>query len=136
MCKFKALLVLIALSLSVSSFAQGGGDRAGGGGYPFSYSGEAIYTMFKSEKLWRQLGGEIESVIRKSSEGRVSVYAITTTESVGIIDDRGRTTGWLRKPCMVVVTMENVEINEFESEQTVKDVDFSACPERMGSKRR
>lgn len=131
----KAYLILCLLGTLASTPAFAG--KEGGGGTPFTNSGENIQTIFKSEKLWRKLGSPVETILFKGYAedlgGMVtSTYVVTTTENISILDKDGVTVGWRKVPCLVVVDVADTDPDIFTVNLEVTNANFSACPETAG----
>jgi hypothetical protein len=75
--------LIVAVLFSANAFAA----------YPFTISGDKIAAIFGEEQLWRKLGGAVETIVFKGHNNNVSTFAITTTESVAIVNSAGVTTG-------------------------------------------
>jgi hypothetical protein len=112
------LFSFLCVFASVSSYGE----------LPFSISGDKISAIFKSSQLWQKLGGAVETIIFKGHNENTSLFAITTTESIPILDSSGATVGYKNVPCLVLVDVTDKNSEEFIPNWQVTNVDFTACP--------
>ncbi|MGZ3744224.1 MAG: hypothetical protein ACXWRE_05305 [Pseudobdellovibrionaceae bacterium] len=117
----KSIFFAITLLMTANAFAA----------YPFTISGDKIKAIFQSEKLWRKLGGAVETIVFKDHSNNTSKFAVTTTESVAIVNSAGVITGYKNSPCMVLVDV-TAKGDELAPQWEVSSVDFTACPAMTG----
>jgi hypothetical protein len=95
---------------------------------PFTISGSKIQAIFADAKVWRKLGGAVELIVFKGHDSKgASTFQITTTEANAIKDSLGRTTGYVKQPCLITVDVSNTG-DEMVPKWTVSRVDDSTCP--------
>lgn len=81
---------------------------------PFIRSSDQIEAIFRSELLWKQVGGPIQSISYLGRDGNTVSYTVSTIED--------------NKTCNLLVKL-STHGNLFQPEWTVTKVDFTQCPE-------
>ena len=96
---------------------------------PFTISGEKIEAIFKSDQLWKKVGGSVETIVFKGNQKKTSTFAITTTETQKIPSPTapGISIGFKSVPCLLIVQVTE-KGDEFTPTWKVTNVDYSACP--------
>jgi hypothetical protein len=94
---------------------------------PFTYSGAKIQAIFAEPKVWKVVGGAVESIVLKGYSGNTTKYQITTTESNPIKDPAGGTIGWMQQPCLLTVEVTGVG-DPMAPKWEVSKIDDSTCP--------
>lgn len=97
---------------------------------PFTYSGAQISEIFSGQShVWKKVHGAVEQITFKSYDAKLktSIFHLTTTEHVPVINDHGVTVGYKPTPCLVSVGVTNIG-DDMAHKLKVTSVDYSACP--------